>query len=188
MATLNKHILFYSDKCPHCFKLLQTIKYLGSQDNYKYISVDNPTGPKLPDIITDVPTLIVKGMNRPLVGREVFTWIESLQYMYLNTNNITTVKNPNFTSKIDLSLNSHGSSIDINFISLTDNDDELNKKIVSFNKLNEIFVTDNFTSLNEKIIDSKIKKELQDKKLNELLTNRTCDLDNILSLNKQFVK
>jgi hypothetical protein len=185
MSTLNKHILFYSDRCPHCVKLLHTIKYLGTQDNYKYISVDNFAGPKLPDIITDVPTLIVKGMNKPLVGREVFTWIESLQYMHLNTNNITTVKNPNFTSKIDLSLNSHGSSVDINFISLTDNDDELNKKLVSFNKLNEIFITDD---INKIIVDSKIKKEIQDKKLNELLTNRTCDLDNILSLNKQFVK
>ncbi len=184
-TTLNKYILFYSERCPHCVKLLHTIKHLGTQDNYKYISVDNPAGPKLPDIITDVPTLIVKGMNRPLVGREVQTWIESQQYMYLSTNNITTVKNPNFTSKIDLSLNSHGNTIDTNFISLTDNDDELNKKIVSFNKLNQIFITDD---INKKIVDSKIKKEIQDKKLNELLTNRTCDLDNILSLNKQFVK
>jgi len=185
MATLNKHILFYSDRCPHCVNLLRTIKYLGTQDNYKYISVDNPAGPKLPDIITDVPTLIVKGMNRPLVGREVLTWIESLQYMHLSTNNITTVKNPNFTSKIDLSLNSHGTSVDINYISLTDNDDELNKKIVSFNKLNDMFITDD---INKIIVDSKIKKELQDKKLHELKNMRTCDLDNILNLNKKFVK
>jgi hypothetical protein len=185
MASINKHILFYSDRCPHCVNLLHKIKYLDTQDNYKYISVDNLSGPKLPDIITDVPTLIVKGMNRPLVGREVFTWIDSLQYMHLNTNNITTVKNPDFTSKIDLSLNSHGTSVDINFISLTENDDELNKKIVSFSKLNELFITDD---INKIIVDSKIKKELQDKKLSELLTNRTYDLDNILNLNKQFVK
>jgi thiol-disulfide isomerase/thioredoxin len=181
---INKHILFYSDRCPHCASLLHLIKRLGTETNYKFISVDNPQI-KLPEMITEVPTLIVKGMNRPLIGKEVFTWIESLGYMNLQTNNITTVKNPNFTSKIDLSLNSHGNTIDINFISLTDNDDELNKKIVDFKKLDEIFITDD---INKIIVDSKIKKDIQDKELSKLLAIRTGDLDSILSLNKQFVK
>jgi len=181
----HKHILFYSDRCPHCINLLYLIKRVGTETNYKYIAVDNPNGPKLPEIITDVPTLIVKGMNKPLIGKEVFTWIESLGYMNLNTNNITTVKNPNFTSKIDLSLNSNGNGIDINFISLTDNDDELNKSIVNFNSLNKIFITED---INKIIVDSKIRKDIQDKKLLELLESRTGDLDSILSLNKQFVR
>ena len=181
-SQLNKHILFYSDRCPHCAKLLYLIKHLGIDANYKYISVDN-SQIKLPEIIKNVPTLIVKGMNKPLVGKEVFTWIESLNYVNLQTNNITTVKNPNFTSKIDISLNSQGNTTDINFISLTNNDDELNKKIVNFNKLDEIFITDDIT---KQIIDSKIKKDLQEKMLTERLISRNGDLDSILSLNKQF--
>ena len=52
------------------------IKLSNTQDNYKYISVDDPNI-KLPAIIEKVPTLIVKGMNKPLVGNEVFTWIKS---------------------------------------------------------------------------------------------------------------
>lgn len=178
----HKHILFYSDRCMYCANLLRLIKQIQTEQNYKFICVDNPQI-KLPEIITDVPTLVVKGMNRPLVGKEVFTWIESLNYINLETNNIKTSKNPDFTSKIDISLNSYGNTVDINCISLTDNDDELNKKIVNFNKLGDIFITDDIT---KKITDSKIRKDIQDKMLNEHLAMRNGDLDSILSLNKQF--
>jgi hypothetical protein len=74
-------------------------------------------------------------------------------------------------------------TIDINYISLTENDDDLNKKIVQFNKLNEIFITED---INKIIKDQKINEELQTKKLSQLLTNRTSQIDNILNSNKQF--
>jgi hypothetical protein len=177
--SINKHILFYSNKCQHCSNLISLIQSLGTKDNYKYISVDDPNL-KLPDIIEKVPTLIVKGMNKPLVGKEVFTWISSQQYINLETNNITSVKNPYFKPDATLS-----NTIDINYISLTDNDDELNKKIVKFNKLNEIFITED---INKIIKDNKINKELQEMKFSQLLTNRTSQIDSILNSNKQFSK
>jgi hypothetical protein len=176
MAT-NKYILFYSNKCQYCINLLSLIKSNSQQDNYKYISVDDQSI-KLPDIIQKVPTLIVKGMNKPLVGKEIFSWISSQEYMNLSTNNITTTKNPNF--KVDSLISN---TIDINYISLTENDDDLNKKIVQFNKLNEIFITED---INKIIKDQKINEDLQTKKLSQLLTNRTSQIDNILNSNKQF--
>ena len=176
MAT-NKYILFYSNKCQYCINLLSLIKSSGQQDNYKYISVDDQSI-KLPDIIQKVPTLIVKGMNKPLVGKEIFSWISSQEYMNISTNNMTTTKNPNF--KVDSLI---ANTIDINYISLTENDDDLNKKIVQFNKLNEIFITED---INKIIKDQKINEELQTKKLSQLLINRTSQIDNILNLNKQF--
>ena len=173
----NKHILFYSNKCQHCINVLSLIQANGKQENYKYILVDDKSI-KLPDIIEKVPTLIVKGMNKPLVGKEVFTWISSQQYINLETNNITTIKNPNF--KVDSLI---ANTIDVNYISLTENDDELNKKIVKFNKINDMFITDD---INKIIKDQKINEELQTKKLSQLLTSRTLQIDNILNLNKQF--
>ena len=173
----NKYILFYSNKCQYCINLLSLIKSSGQQDNYKYISVDDQSI-KLPDIIQKVPTLIVKGMNKPLVGKEIFSWISSQEYMNLTTNNVTTTKNPNF--KVDSLI---ANTIDINYISLTENDDDLNKKIVQFNKLNEIFITED---INKIIKDQKINEDLQTKKLSQLLTNRTSQIDNILNSNKQF--
>ena len=175
--SLSKHILFYSNKCEHCLKLVSLIQLNGLNDNFKYILVDD-SQVKLPDIIEKVPTLIIKGMNKPLVGKEVFTWINSQEFINLKTNNISVVKNPKFTPDKILS-----NTIDINYISLTDNDDELNKKIVQFNKLNEMFITDDISKV---IKDNKINEKLQTEKLSELLQNRTHQIDNILNLNKKF--
>jgi len=178
-TTTNKHILFYSNKCQHCINLLSLIKTNGLNESYKYILVDD-SNIKLPDIIEKVPTLIVKGMNKPLVGKEVFTWIKSQEFINLQTNNIKNVKNPYFKSD-----NTNANTIDINYISLTDNDDELNKKIVQFNKLNEMFITDD---INKIITDQKINEKLQSEKLSQLSKLRTSQIDNILSLNKKFLK
>lgn len=178
MAT-NNHILFYSNKCKHCVNLLSLIQTSGLNGSYKYILVDDPKI-KLPDIIEKVPTLIVKGMNKPLVGKEVFTWIKSQEFINLQTNNITTVKNPYFKSDKTIA-----NTIDINYISLTDNDDDFNKKIVQFNKLNEMFITDD---INKIITDQKINEKLQSEKLSQLSKLRTSQIDNILSLNKKFLK
>jgi hypothetical protein len=185
---INKHILFFSDNCFHCTNLINLIHTSKTFDNYKFISVDNPSI-KIPEIIEKVPTLIVKGMNKPLIGKEVFNWIQSQQFINLSTNNITTTKNPNFkletTNGRAQSNLCEGRSSDINYISLTDNEDELNKKLVNFNKLNELFITED---INKVIKDHKINQELQSKKLSQLLGDRTNQIDVILNYNKQFTK
>lgn len=174
---MNKHILFYSDKCKHCSALINSINKTCTQDNYKLISVDNPSI-KIPEIITKVPTLIVKGMNKPLVGREVFSWFNSQQFINLQTNNINNIFNPQF--KTDNTLTN---TKDINYVSLSGNDDEMNKRIVGVNKFNDILITDD---INKVIRDNKINQELQNSKLNQLLSNRTAQIDTILNLNKNF--
>ena len=72
---------------------------------------------------------------------------------------------------------------DINYISINDNDDDLNKTIVNFNKINEIFITED---INKIIKDFKINKELQNQKLDQLLNNRTNQIDSILNFNKKL--
>ena len=74
-----------------------------------------------------------------------------------------TTKNPDFSLKLDISLHTFGNTEDTDYISFNNNDDndELNKKIVNFNKMDTLFITDD---INKTIIDSKINKELQDKK------------------------
>ena len=77
-------------------------------------------------------------MNKPLIGKEVFNWIQSQQFINLSTNNITTTKNPNFkletTNGRAQSNLCEGRSSDINYISLTDNEDELNKEAEKIRK------------------------------------------------------
>ena len=173
---MNKHILFYSDKCIHCIKLLKIIE--NNKDNFKFIDVDNKNT-KIPAIIEKVPTLIVKGMNKPLIGKEVFSWINAQQFLNLETNNINNVKNPIFS----VDINQNPNTKDINYISINDNDDDLNKTIVNFNKINEIFITED---INKIIKDFKINKDLQNQKLDQLLNNRTNQIDSILNFNKKL--
>jgi hypothetical protein len=170
---MNKHILFYSIKCKHCNNLLSL---LNNNDDYTYISVDNNN--KIPKIIDKVPTLIINGINKPLVGKEVFTWISTQKYLNINTNNINTVKNPTF--KADEYL---ANTFDLNYVSLLDNEEETNKNIVNFNKMNNLFITED---INKIIEDNKINEEMQNKKLSQLLNNRNNQLDMILNLNKKL--
>jgi hypothetical protein len=172
---MNKHIIFFSDRCIHCSNLLTTIKKKCIEDKFKYINVGDPNI-KIPDIITSVPTLIVQGINKLLIGKEVFTWLNSQQFMNIETNNINKTNNPKFNADKTLT-----NSTDINYVSLNDEDDS--NKIINFNKMSDIFITDD---INQKIKDSKINQQLQNEKLNELLNNRTVQIENILSNNKKF--
>ena len=174
---MNKHILFYSDQCVHCCNLLKIIE--SQKDNFKLIDVNNKNV-KIPNIIEKVPTLIVRGMNKPLIGKEVFTWLSAQEFINLQTNNIEYVKNPKFN--VD-KINQNPNTKDTNYISLNNDDDELNKSIVNFNKMNEIFITED---INKIIKDFKINKDLQNKKLDTLLNNRTNQIDSILNFNKKL--
>lgn len=77
-------LLFYSDKCVYCAQLLAKLKEKNIT-NIKLICVDKV---RVPDIITQVPTLAVKSMNKPLVGKHVFDWVESQTFFNIPTNNI----------------------------------------------------------------------------------------------------
>uniref|UniRef100_A0A6C0LYQ3 Glutaredoxin domain-containing protein n=1 Tax=viral metagenome TaxID=1070528 RepID=A0A6C0LYQ3_9ZZZZ len=115
-------LLFYSNKCEYCQQLLKTIK-----DNhltgFKFIDVDKI---RVPDSITQVPTLAIKSYNKPLVGKQVFDWIESQDYFNQITNNIKT-RTSNKQPVVDNSL--------------------------AYSKLKK---SDNFTSLDEKQPDETI--------------------------------
>lgn len=89
-------ILFFSKNCQYCEQIIQTIK-LKQVNVVKMIDVDVAT---VPNSINQVPTLIVKGFIKPLVGKQVFDWIESLEYFDQHTNNIN-VKYSNKQLEVD---------------------------------------------------------------------------------------
>jgi hypothetical protein len=148
-------------------------------DLFKIVSVDDKNI-KIPDIIVSVPTLIVKGINKPLVGKEVFLWLEAQQFLNIKTNNIMNINNPTF--KIENQIMGMGIEQDMNYISLNNNE-ELNKKLVQFNKMNEIFITED---INKKIKDNKITNESQNNRLIQLLNNRSLQIETLLNNNKNF--
>lgn len=76
-GTKEKGVLFYSKNCAHSKKFLEAlIKNASLSSVIRKVSVDNPEQ-RIPPMVTSVPTLIVRGLNRPLVGEQVFSWLEN---------------------------------------------------------------------------------------------------------------
>ena len=70
-----------SNYCMYCKELLVEINKHNIQDEFQIISVDrdNTNTPVIPPYVTSVPTLIVQGEPQPIVGENVFKWLETLK-------------------------------------------------------------------------------------------------------------
>lgn len=78
--------LFYSNKCPysmHIIKLLTSNNIIG---NFKLIDVNKH---EIPQNIKSVPTLIIKDIIKPLVGKEALNWVKMQDYVNIITYNST---------------------------------------------------------------------------------------------------
>ena len=69
-------VLFYSNSCEHSKKFLISLMKTNFNDLVRKICVDKKDV-KVPSIVTSVPTLVARGINRPLVGEQVFAWLEN---------------------------------------------------------------------------------------------------------------
>ena len=108
-------ILFYSNKCNYCLKLLNIINQLKNND-IKLICVDNNT--KIPSNLEKVPTLIIPDINEPLVGNKAFNWIE----LQSKTNNLT--HNINFSEKVNDDDFKHSDKLEKTFNNSNKNDED----------------------------------------------------------------
>lgn len=69
-------ILFYSEFCPHCNVLLDTIKRFDKSNYIKLVSVDTLRNLKKPiDKIHSVPALYLLDSKKYLFGKEVFDYL-----------------------------------------------------------------------------------------------------------------
>jgi hypothetical protein len=69
-------VLFYSSNCEHSKKFLLDLMKTKLNDLVRKICVDK-SDIKIPSVVRSVPTLIARGINRPLVGEQVFAWLEN---------------------------------------------------------------------------------------------------------------
>lgn len=100
--TNSKSILYYSKKCPHCAEVLNKIRLAEKNINnfseqFLYVLVDGNN--KLPNYITEVPTMVVPTHNKPLTGESVFMWIETKLRMVSNQKNQSNQGNYNSAVK-----------------------------------------------------------------------------------------
>ena len=81
----NPHILFWSNKCPHCREFIQLLDNSKFHNVFKKYCIEHLQ--KIPNGIFEVPTIIVPGINLPLSGENVFKWFQqNTQANTLQTN------------------------------------------------------------------------------------------------------
>lgn len=79
-------ILFYSEHCEFCKKILEYISKNNLQLNFNLINIYKLA--KIPQNITVVPTIIDPTIEAPLEGKTAFEYIINQKYFYHPTNNI----------------------------------------------------------------------------------------------------
>jgi hypothetical protein len=176
---MSNNILFYSLECKHSKLILQKLQDENMINDFKLIDIKKIK--VLPKIITSVPTIIAKDINRPLVGIHAFNWIENTKYFYQKTNNIkNVVKFPPKSKSSDKGYNKADKMFD-DYASLNDSDDEkITKEKFITSKNNNFKIMDK----QEVITDVKVNQDVQQRKLNELMLLRNKQLEAIISNEK----
>ena len=170
-------VIFYSEHCEHCKKMLLYLNKYNIASLFKLIDIDANEVPKEIDI---VPTIIDSELNQPLKGKQAFEYLVNIKYFNNPTNNIEYVKeipnNPQIP--VDELANK------LNIINLEINPDinleinSTNNKVNSDSNLNELFDSNDSTTFYETHKNKEVSKatvemnnqrQIQDKKLSILL-------------------
>jgi len=89
-------VIFYSDKCEFCKKLLAYLEKHDIKNLFKLVNIDKVSPPKEINI---VPTIIDTELNQPLKGKKAFEYLLNIKYFNNPTNHIDYIKelppNPN---------------------------------------------------------------------------------------------
>lgn len=195
------NILFYSDKCQYSMMFIKKLNDDNILQDFKLINILELK--EIPQMITNVPTIIIKNISVPLIGLEAFKWLDNNKYFFQQTNNINNASKINSTDTvIQQNSNTHflanNHKISNDFANLKDEDDDKITNI-KYNgaKQNTSIIDNNTTSstisnkqsnINFKVTDTRISQDVQTQKLNELLNLRKLQMKNIMDETKTIKK
>ena len=174
---MNNNILFYSDKCQYSMMFIKKLQDENMLQDFKLINILEIE--KIPPIITNIPTIIVKNINVPLAGMNAFSWLENSKNFYQKTNNINNViKQTNIDSTSTINNENKSKKKTDEYANLKDEDDE---KITNmkFNGAAQNVSITNTSNIKQTISDQKIDVDLQAKKLDELMNLRKIQMAHI---------
>ena len=110
---MESNIIFYSNKCLHCKKIIDLITNENIIDNFKLVCIDNNSS-KYP-YIQRVPTLIISKDRVPVVGVNAFNFIKANTQFNKKTNNINLNPNSNISEDLNTLLSNGNSKMKSNF-------------------------------------------------------------------------
>ena len=163
-------ILFYSESCNFCLKLLEYINKNNLEQYFKMICIDEKTA-KIPKHITIVPTVIDTTIESPMEGKRAFEYVINQKYFNHPTNNIEYTKNgiPIPTIEEDMIA---GSSKSGNGFIFVDKNKEIDKE--DKNNFEQVFNFKPSQTKNSVVPDNKVnqlieQRNVQDKKIQALM-------------------
>jgi hypothetical protein len=166
-------VIFYSEQCDYCKKLLQYLDKYNIKSLFKLVNIDKTQAPKDIDI---VPTIIDTELNQPLKGKKAFEYLLHVKYFNNPTNNIDYIKE----LPINPDIKEDDKAIKLDTIDLEiNNSNTFNVKIDS--QINDLFKENESSVFYESSKEQEISKSsndmiqlrhIQDKKLQTLLKLR----------------
>ena len=157
-------ILFYSESCNFCLKLLEYINKNNLEQYFKMICIDEKTA-KVPKHITIVPTVIDTTIESPMEGKKAFEYVINQKYFNHPTNNIEYTKNGIPIPTIDEDIKAGSSKSGGGFIYV---DKDIEKKFVDKEDKHNFDQVFNFKQLSPQIKNN----QAQDNRVNQLIEQR----------------
>ena len=72
---MSQPYLFYSERCPNCKQIIETLKGLNKAGLYKFILVESLPRDQIPGFLKKVPTVYVPDTKEVIVGKDIFGFI-----------------------------------------------------------------------------------------------------------------
>jgi hypothetical protein len=72
---MSQPYLFYSERCPNCKQIIETLKGLNKAGLYKFILIESLQRNQIPAFVTKVPTLYLPETKDVIVGKDIFGYI-----------------------------------------------------------------------------------------------------------------
>lgn len=129
-------ILFYSEQCQYCVKLLEYIVKNNLENFFKMINVDKTT--KIPDNVTVVPTIIDTTIEAPLEGKYALEYLFNQKYFNHPTNNVNCWTNGIPTPSIEEDKKALDKLKFSHYASIGDDNDTQNNVVIIKNKIKPI--------------------------------------------------
>ena len=106
----NQYILYYSNYCINCKEFINILCKNPLYNKFKKINVSDGSA-NIPPFVKNVPTILVPNYSNPLVGEDVFKWLEESSEKRMNNLDQTII--PFHPDEMDCGLGDNYSYLDI---------------------------------------------------------------------------
>jgi hypothetical protein len=72
---MSQPYLFYSERCPNCKQIIETLKGLNKAGLYKFVLIESLPRDQIPSFLKKVPTLYIPDTKDVIVGKDIFGYI-----------------------------------------------------------------------------------------------------------------